>query len=572
MPIATIPNWGLGLNTDAMPSELPPGYCTSATNMRFRNGYAERVGGIEIVDAAVPSITPYWIGLYASTSNVQFHIHAGTGKVFALNFAGASTEITRYTDGVEIISMTAAGTTVTVTTATAHGRTTGNSVTHFAALPVEYNATANITVTSPTTYTYVTGSAPATAATYVGGYSYNVTSDFTGAIDDRWTGGTINGIFFLNNPVNGLYFWNGDTSTRLRKMPGAPVAPVCRAFKNYLVQVNYRYVNWSSAAEPGAIPLYWTAAATNDAGSQPLSETQGVLVDSLPLGDVNVIYGRDSRYAMRYIGGNDVFSFQRMPGNDGVRGVSCVVDTPKGHVFFTQNYDVKIHSGGQAQSLAEGRVRSILDTTSTTYRGRSFLCVNPPFNEVWVCICTSGILTTFPETALLWNWNDDTWGQKQLNPGAVSGGTTFAASGLLGATVSQNFMLMTNTTPKIGAQDTADQNFGTDFDATIERTGLVLGDEDLIKNLSRSKWVFHAGPSVFTAQIQHGYSMFPDGGATYESAVTYTHYTTHWINKIAKGGKYLALKATISKASSYLQSQHIRFKTVYVDVTKGGTV
>jgi hypothetical protein len=565
MPIATIPNWGLGLNTDAMPSELPPGYCTSCSGWRFPNGYAQTIGNSDPFDV-VPTVTPYWIGLYGSATQ-QFHIHAGTGKVFAADFAGVSAEITRYTDGMEIASITFVGTTATLTTVTPHGLASTNVVTVFAALPTQYNATGAITVTGPTTFTYVMATAPATNATYMGGYSYDVTSNFTGAIDDRWSGGSINGIFFLNNPVNGLYYWNGDLATRLRKMPGSGVYAAVRAFKNYLVWLTVRAVGWSDATEPGAIPLYWAspaapATAVRDEGYQPLSETQGALVDCLPLGDANIIYGRDSRYVMRYIGGNDVFSFQRMPGNDGVRAVSCVVDTPKGHIFLTQNLDVKIHSGGGCQSLAEGRVRTLLNTMVTAYRQRAFLCVNPPFNEVWVFFNTANA-SGHADVALLWNWNDDTWGK---SGSFLTSGITFAASGLLGTSINKNYMLMTTAVPYILAQDRTGISGAGIY--IIERTGLSLGDEDAIKNLSRSKWSIDTDDSGLTVSIQHGSSKFPDTAPTYATNVVYTHGATVWANAVATGGRFLALKATFLTSASGTS----RFKNVAIDVSKSGTV
>lgn len=75
--------------------------------------------------------------------------------------------------GKTISSITHVGTTATVTTATAHGLTSGRTVTVTGAVPSDYNVTAKvITVTGSTTFTYVMATTPASNATTVGTYTY----------------------------------------------------------------------------------------------------------------------------------------------------------------------------------------------------------------------------------------------------------------------------------------------------------------------------------------------------------------------------------------------------------------
>lgn len=75
--------------------------------------------------------------------------------------------------GATIASIVFSGTTATVTTSAAHGMTTGNLATVQGAAPREYNVTnAAVTVTGPSTYTYVMASAPTVNATALGYYSY----------------------------------------------------------------------------------------------------------------------------------------------------------------------------------------------------------------------------------------------------------------------------------------------------------------------------------------------------------------------------------------------------------------
>lgn len=75
--------------------------------------------------------------------------------------------------GAVISTGTAVGTLVTITTATPHRLSTGETVTVIGSTPSTYNvAAAVITVTGANTFTYVVGSAPGGAMTVVGTYTY----------------------------------------------------------------------------------------------------------------------------------------------------------------------------------------------------------------------------------------------------------------------------------------------------------------------------------------------------------------------------------------------------------------
>lgn len=80
--------------------------------------------------------------------------------------------LTKGRPGAIISSITFSTTTATVTTATAHGLSTGNLLTLQGALPDDYNvAGVAITVTSTTTFTYTMSTTPTVNATVIGYYS-----------------------------------------------------------------------------------------------------------------------------------------------------------------------------------------------------------------------------------------------------------------------------------------------------------------------------------------------------------------------------------------------------------------
>lgn len=592
--LVKLKNCGQGINRDLLPSELPPGMFSDCRNARFRNGFAEKRKGLAEA-YTTPTVAPYFLGMYTTTT-ARFLFQCGTGKVF-VDDGTTRSEITRYTDGAAIASITNVTTTATVTTSTAHGRTTGDAITVYGAFPAAYNFTGTITVTAPTTFTYTMASDPGGSATTVGQYSYNVQADFTGAIDDKWTGGAFNGVLVLNNPVDGMYYWNGDVTTRLRRMPGWAAGMKADAilfYKNFILALaptvsgtkQPQVLLWGSSAEAGAVPASWTATATNDAGYTPqMAETGGFMVDGAVFGDTAYIYDQDSRFVVRYIGGNEVFAVSRVPDSEGLLARHCVVNTPKGQVFLS-NGDVRIHSGGASESIAEGRVmewlRSAMDTTNAA---RSFLCVNQIKNEVWVCFPAN--LSTSCDRVLVWNWegNDGagTWGDFDVS-GLTHGATGLVAFGLDNSIIdndtdvidtdvsiidenefspNQARLVLGFTTPTIGFAEVGSTDFGEPIEFMLEKRGISLDDSDSVKVLSASRPQFKGLPGA-TVSVYHGSCMTADGEPAYASAATHTQGTTNWTNRFARAGRYMAWKCV---STDY---PLLSLRSIDLDVKGGG--
>lgn len=577
-----------GLNLDALASELPIEYLSNATNIRIRNGFPERVGGID--DAHTASATfPWWLSLFQTPNSPTTGCwipYVDATQAYAWDLSVTDSVITHYTEGVVISSATNVTTTATINTATAHGRTTGQTISVWGMVPDAYNGTFTITVVDADTFTYTMLSDPGGSATTIGLYSYNGTrgsysNSFTLPDPQQYSGGVLNGIFILNSPANGLYYWAGDTSIPLRKIPGSYKARVSRPFGNYIVQlcptissVEYtRRLAWSNAAEPGAIPTSFTASDTNDAGDAPLADG-GELVDCLPLGDANIIYSEDGRWAMRYVGGVKVFEFTKLPGSDGLLYRGAVVDTPVGHVFLSRSREVLLHNGGECRNLSQGRVQSLLQTIAVTDGAVSFLVKNPGFNEVWVCFKTGS--GSACNEVLIWNWVDDTWGTKTLTGYELTAGVS-------GATGSHPFLeslflgvkITASSNGYVGRAEGANDDLsGAAVPAMIERKGLDLGDADVIKNLQRSRWNIDAtAGNAF--QVYHGSHMTADATPTYASAATYTLGTTDYVNSRATGGRFLAVKITwsfnmdMNGDTAQVENQG-RVRSGDLDVTMGG--
>jgi hypothetical protein len=559
--------WGKGLNTDAPPNELPDGFMSGASNVRLRDGVVERIGG---TSATYNTFThsPTWMSLVRTSNAVNqgfMLVAASQTEVYAADPAVASvsvSNITRFTPGVTVVSATAIGTTVTITTSGAHGRTTADAISVWGFTESAYNVGQKaITVTGATTFTYVADTAPAAPASVIGLYSYNVRSNFSSMSGRKWTGGEMGGVLFINHSTDGLHYWSGSLvspNDALRKVPRSYVSRASRPFGNYIVQlapfmsgVQYPYrILWSTSAEPGTIPSAFDATTTNDAGLVDRTEG-GECIDGLALGDDFIVYKQAGRMRMRLVGGNDIFSFDQLPGTEGLLASNCVVDTPIGHVFLSANYQVLIHNGGECRNLSEGRVSSLITVgTSRNY----YLATNPAKNEVWVYIVNG---STQPTRALIWNWVDDTWGVREYGSAQIA-----HAVSTFFETDRNEYLMLLKSTGELALEDqTTTTMFGVSFTSYVERTGIDLEDADMVKNLQRSRWNFDAVAAT-TASIEHGSAMTAAATPTYASAGTYTIGTTDYVDSRATGGRFLALKATWSAAGS--------IRSTDIDVTMGG--
>lgn len=412
--------------------------------------------------------------------------------------------------------------------------------------------TAAIYADDGTTRTNITGTAP------------------TGTSADRWTGAVLNGALMLNNGVDDPMYWLG-TGT-LATLTGWNTAWKCKslgAYKAYAVAwnitksgTNYPHmVKWSHAADPGTIPTSWDETdGTKDAGELDLAETTDLAVDQLLLGDANILYKERSMYSMRWIGGTQIFEFRRIPGNYGMLTRGCAAVTPKGHVVLA-NGDVVIHDGvTEPQSLINDRLRSWLFTTqidSTAYE-ECFVVANPSKSEVWICYPEVG--ESICTQALIWNWDSNTFGLRDLP------NVTHAASGVIDYSLADTFdsggtetfdddtiafnqdeyaptesrILMASTAPAIYIGDTGSTFADSDVSAVLERTGIAFDVPEMNK-LIRAMYPRIEAPAGTDLYITFGGSMDAEVSPTWGERIPYVVGATYKADGFG-GGRFLALR------------------------------
>ena len=413
-------------------------------------------------------------------------------------------------------------------------------------------------------------------------------SAFTGAIDDRWTGGTLGGVLVMNNNKEAPVFWGGTgLLAPLTGWPASTTAAFVRPWKNILVagditEAGTRYpsmIRTSSLAAPGTIPTSWDYTdPTKSSLRQDLAEESSQLIDCLPWADANFIYKERAAYAMR-IGGPLGYTFTRLPGDGGMLARGCVAAVPAGHVVLTAG-DVVIHAGQGQQSVIDARNRrTMFNTMDATNYKRSFVVSNPGRNEVWVCIPVAG--DSFPTIAYVWNYKDDTWTTRELL------NVTYGAVGQISAAAVNSWtstsgmwddstdawntsaypptaarLLTTSTDSTIRLIDKTGTFNGVAYTSILERKGLPVGDQSRVKTITAIEPRFDAASGT-QVKIEIGSSMEAEKSPVYSAPVTYTVGSSYRAFSFATG-RFPAVRFTS------LDNQPWKLKSYDIHYTEGG--
>lgn len=410
---------------------------------------------------------------------------------------------------------------------------------------------------------------------------------YAATADNVWTSSILGGIAILNDGVD-VPQYTANATTQLTSLTAWPSTWTCaslRSFREFLVAidmteggVNYpQKLRWSHPADPGSLPSSWDETdTTKDAGYKAFSETPGILLDSMPMGAVNVVYKSDSAYAMQYIGGQYVFSFNKL-FDEGIVGRNAIGEVNGSHVIVTPN-DILMHTGSNPQSLLHKKLRNeIYNSITQTHRHRIRVAVDRNKYQVWVCIPTDG--TGWLDTAWIWNWRDNTWAKMAL-PAAtcisVGGGvgasmlwseaslTWDAITGVWNDTrgVTSQVLLGSASNTKLYAMNSGNQFDGSNFTNEVQRTGIDFGDANSIKVIRKLRPHFNGMTNGTQVTISVGSQEYPDSAVTWKD-MTYTIGTTKEVWPLVRG-RYLAWKASMS-ANDAMELESLEF-----DVVKNG--
>lgn len=424
-----------------------------------------------------------------------------------------------------------------------------------------------------TTRTNITGTAP------------------TGTASDIWTGCVLGGVLVLNNGKDVPQYWGGTgTLTNLTGWNANWRCGAIAAFKNFLVAFNItksgtnypHLIHWSDAAEPGTIPASWDETdPTKLAGNRDIAETTDLGVDMLQLGDALILYKQRSCYALRFIGGTEVFEHRRIPGNSGMLAKRCAAVTPFGHVVLSSG-DVVLNDGvNEPQSLITDSLKNWLFASqidSANY-DKCFVVANPSMSEVWVCYPEVG--QTVCTKALVWNWDSKAWGLRDLPnvTHAANGVIDYSASGSWSADTetwaddatlwnqdefapTSPRLLMASTAPALYMADAGSKFDASAVTATLERVGMAFDDPSMVKTI-KSVYPRIDAPAGTVVYITVGASMDAETSPTWGDPVAYTVGSTYKADAFATG-RFLSLRFSSPGGSKW------RIKSYSADVVQRG--
>lgn len=418
----------------------------------------------------------------------------------------------------------------------------------------------------------------------------NPGGDYT-ATANAWTSCVLGGvpIFNAGNTTDVPQSWDLNIANNFAALANWPASTYCKAmrsYRNYLVALNITKpagalpftVKWSHPADPGTVPTSWDETdPTVEAGEQPLSRGQDVIVDGLQLRDVFMIYKESSIWRMRYVGGSYVMAFEQVLGQSGALARNCIIELDGVHCVLTGS-DLIVHDGNAPTSVLDKKARKHLFASidPTNYQA-SFLFKNPFLNEVYVCYPQGG--STVPDKALVWNYKDNTICFRDV-PSLHHAHEGLAEQGLTGASWASDSeswdsdvtrwaesdfapdavrVVMASANTKLYLLDASATFDSTAQSSYIERQGLEFGEPNKIKFVSRIRPNIQ-GTSGTTVTVSVGYANTPYDTPTYVDQ-TYTIGTTVSCDFSTNSGRYVAIKFASGTASQWrLDSYQIEYE------------
>ncbi|WP_442498795.1 hypothetical protein [Methylobacter sp. sgz302048] len=507
MTIASFNNIAsLGVIKDVQSENLPADNkvglaWTDAQNMRFKGGSIVKMPGCETLIDTSSTIAPYFYTRIQKDSS-SFYVYGGLNKMYCY-YSGSHYNITRQSAGVDV--------------------------------------------------------------------NYNCNND------RLWTYTLLNGLPVFNNGVDAPQSWAVNQSTRMANLSGWKTnytARVIRSFKAYLVAADVTTatpqhlgsrVMWSASALPGALPTSWDETdTTKDAGYQDLSDTEGDIIDMLPLKDVNVIYKSTSTYVMSYVGGTKIFSIVKAFPNIGMLAKNCATHF-KGKHFVVTNDDVIIHDGFTYQSIIDNKNKRFLFTSiNSSALQRTFVVPNYARSEIWICFATG--VSTFPDQALVYNYEENTWTRRVLPSDTPCINESFVDIATVGTIDSYSSTLFADATFPFDYSKynktawsliVADKNNsklylmdqsvttenGTEMICFVERQNLPIGADQTIKTIKRIyPKTTVAGSSVNKVlNIYVGAQMSLGQSVSWQGPYQFNMETDHKVDLMATG-RYVSLK------------------------------
>ena len=140
---------------------------------------------------------------------------------------------------------------------------------------------------------------------------------------------------------------------------------------------NPRLVQWSDREDNTT----WTPLATNEAGDLEL-QTQGFIECAERVQGQSIILTDQDAHAATYIGGQFVYSFERVGTACGVIGPMASVSVQAG-AFWMGDKNFYMYNGGQVQELPSDVDDYVFSGINRSQRSKICAVSNKQYNEIW---------------------------------------------------------------------------------------------------------------------------------------------------------------------------------------------
>lgn len=396
---------------------------------------------------------------------------------------------------------------------------------------------------------------------------------------NTWTGGELNGIPFLNHPLDQPWFWDRNTGNIMQPFPNFPANTTFGAFRQFkfnligmdITDTGNNFPDsllWSDSADPGSVPNEWTPTPANDAGTNQLSDTPGRIIDGASLRGDFLIYKTHSTYLMRFIGGNFFFSFSKLFVTSGVMARNCIVELFGTHVVLADG-DLIQTNGHDLKSIADKRIKQFFfSQLNQTEFETSFVAKNPQQSEVWFCIPTSG--SNKPNLALIWNYQDNKFGLRDIpSVPHIAQGVVIAAPTPTwdvqiddwddsmeiwagsGTSPSDEKLLMADFDGvELEEIDATDQADGVDVPALVQKLTMDMGSPAVSKTV-RAIWPRVRGTTGDVLRVRIGGQQSPGDPIVFSPEGDFTIGVDDQFSSFANG-KYISVQFRSTFSNSWI--------------------
>jgi hypothetical protein len=584
MPLVPFENVGsVGIIQDTPPYNLPQGAWSDGNNVRFLDNGVKKVAGYKEIMATCPFV-PLHIYPYLSADGVNRYWIAFGATDIAVWSGSSWTDVTRQNTLTLNGAVTSGAGTITVDTgsvltslASSGTLVIGNEETGTLNQYEELTYTARdtgtgvITLSGTTSYDHPDNSiVTPSQSTTTSDWDYQANEK-----DNKWQVTNLNGVLVATNGVDDPQYWPlsaGVPSTAnpflaLKNWPPGESCKSIRSFRSFLIGLNWSRANneptlikWSSSIITGINPpATWDQTdPTLESGERYLSDTDGDIIDGLPLGDSFLVYKSDSIYVMNFIGAPRIFSFKLLSPTIGALSKDAIAEFEGGH-FFIGNSDCYVCNGQTVRPLLPNRMRrAMFENINGDDYEKCYVAADYVRNEMLACFPSSDSATV--DRALIWNWKDNTFSFRDLPNAAyavagvfdITTGATWdtssdywdIGSGSWGTrnydNVKESLVFCDITNTKLYRDDFGNKEDTADMTAYIERTGLDLNDPQSVKFVSAVYPQIEVSGNN-TVNVYVGRQMAPEDSVTWEGPIAFNPNNQSKVS-CRVSGKYFGIK------------------------------